>query len=679
MPDSNNKTRERVGQKVMKKQEGFFGVHFDFHAVATDTLLGADADAGNIAHFLDRVRPDFVTWDCKGHPGQASYPTKVGTASPGIVRDALAIWREETRARGVLLGVHYSGVIDEAAIAAHPEYARVTPEGTPDNRVTSVFGRYADEYMLPQLKEIVDTYAVDYVWLDGECWGAQLDYCDRALALWKEETGLDAAPRSPQEEHWQQWKAFNRRYFERYLQHWTSTLQAYAPQVCTISNWAFSTMMPVAVNAPLPMISGDFDPNVSLDRARTECRYLQNTGKPWELLSWGFDIKANYSEQFKPAVQVMQEAAAVLSHGGAFMIYYQPTRSGYVDDTITDTSAEVAAFCRKREALCHGSRPVKQVAVLYSADTQLDKSNNVYTWWDSPLREVEGMLHALLELHYSCDVVAEHQLLPCLKEYPYVVIPDGYAIRPEVRDELLNYVREGGSLLIADGATALLFADALGVEMQPEPQPDRTVIAVDGHKLSSRAPWYRVKTVTAQTLYERCVSPSLQGALFGTDVRKSGVSAEMAAAVERYPAVTLNRFGKGLIAGFYDALPGQYYENHHPYTRELVGEVSRRLFPAPAVQLDGPPTVDVSLRIGSDGHRQVHLLNTTCMTVSERRPYCDFFPPLYALRVRVACEQKPARILWQPDGEELEFDWSDGMASVTVPRLELHGVVEIIG
>ena len=90
-------------------------------------------------------------------------------------------------------------------------------------------------------------------------------------------------------------------------------------------------MMPVAVNAPLPMISGDFDPNVSLDRARTECRYLQNTGKPWELLSWGFDIKANYSEQFKPAVQVMQEAAAVLSHGGAFMIYYQPTRSGYAD------------------------------------------------------------------------------------------------------------------------------------------------------------------------------------------------------------------------------------------------------------------------------------------------------------------------------------------------------------
>ncbi len=97
------------------RQDAFFGLHFDLHPQATDTSLGADISEENIRALLERVKPDFVQYDCKGHAGWAGYPTAVGWASPGIVKDSLAVWRKATRDAGVGLYIHYSGVWDSKA------------------------------------------------------------------------------------------------------------------------------------------------------------------------------------------------------------------------------------------------------------------------------------------------------------------------------------------------------------------------------------------------------------------------------------------------------------------------------------------------------------------------------------------------------------------------------------
>ena len=80
-----------------QRKNAFFGLHYDLHPHKDDTVLGADTSEENIARLLDRVRPDYVQYDCKGHAGYTGYPTEIGWASPGIVQDALAIWRKVTR------------------------------------------------------------------------------------------------------------------------------------------------------------------------------------------------------------------------------------------------------------------------------------------------------------------------------------------------------------------------------------------------------------------------------------------------------------------------------------------------------------------------------------------------------------------------------------------------------
>ena len=97
-------------------EDAFFGLHYDFHAQATDTELGRETTYEHIRAMLEKVQPDFVQYDCKGHAGYTSYPTKVGSPSPGIVNDALMIWRQVTRDMGVPLSIDYSGVWDTRAI-----------------------------------------------------------------------------------------------------------------------------------------------------------------------------------------------------------------------------------------------------------------------------------------------------------------------------------------------------------------------------------------------------------------------------------------------------------------------------------------------------------------------------------------------------------------------------------
>jgi hypothetical protein len=116
------KTETETEKQTLRRSDSFFGLHFDFHANKNDSAVGKTFTAEMIDSLLTMVQPDYIQVDCKGHPGISSYPTKVGNAAPGFVKDPLKIWREVTRKHNVALFVHYSGVWDDASAEKHPEW-----------------------------------------------------------------------------------------------------------------------------------------------------------------------------------------------------------------------------------------------------------------------------------------------------------------------------------------------------------------------------------------------------------------------------------------------------------------------------------------------------------------------------------------------------------------------------
>lgn len=694
---------------MVSRKDAFFGLHFDLHAGKHDTELGADVTEAMIARLLERVKPDYVQQDCKGHPGYTSYPTKVGWASPGIVRDALALWRKVTQQYGVKLFIHYSGVWDGVAVEHHPEWARVTPEGEPDLKgITSTFGPYVDELLIPQLKEVFAAYDLDGAWIDGECWATLPDYSPAALAAWKAASGYDDAPRSPEEPHWHEWLEFHREQFEAYLTHYLDELHAFNPNLEITSNWMYTGFVPRPVKAPIDFISGDYSAQDSINTARFEARYIANTGMPWDLMAWGFswwgDGTHNHRSH-KTAVQLQQEASVVLAQGGGFQVYYPPTRAGWFPDHLIDVVGEVSDFCRARQAVSHKSESVPQVALLLSSTSFYDKSNNVLRAWSGEHNALHGTLHALLACGYSVDVVTEHQIAGRLGDYPVIVLPEVHKLAPDFREALADYVKDGGNLLCIGAETARLFADELDVELDGDPvernddifgkkqeagskrqeagskkhdgessDPASCILHPAPYLLSGmlNGLWQPVKLKTGSILAYRY--PTF-------DQRKDGVAAASLNTLKRPIEPGQDRMAwwrspSGRIAAIYGPLGSVYLDVHTPQLREFLRSVMQALFPAPLVEIDGPPTIDLAVR-RKNGDLLVHLLNTTGMQVTSAYTILDFVPAVGPITVRVRLDEEPASVKLVPADVEIESAWANGVLTVTLPSLHIHSVIVI--
>lgn len=468
----------------LKRADAFLGIHFDLHAHAEDHAMGARTTPEMVRLVLDKVRPDYIQIDCKGHPGYSSYPTKVGNPVPGFVGDPLRVWREVTRQRGVALFMHYSGVWDSRAIELHPDWAARGADGTPDKRATSVFGPYVDALMIPQLRELAGAYAVDGVWVDGDCWGARLDYGEHAVTLFRKQTGAPAAPRQAGEPFWNEWVSFHREGYRQYLRRYVDALKSSHPGFQVISNWAFSDHMPEPVTASVAALSGDFAPDNSINSARFAGRCLENQGMPWDLMSWSFSRK---TRKQKPAAQLMQEAALVLALGGGYQAYFKQDRDGALKDpSEMDAMAQVAQFCRARQKCCHRSVAVPQIALLYSTAGHYRESSRLFHPTGSEgIELLKKTLTLLLENQQSVQIVSEHHLVGCMAQWPLIIIPGWKHLDPPFRDELAAYANNGGALMLIGDGPAKLFHQELATDRKDGAKPRIAAVTAPGDAVLS--------------------------------------------------------------------------------------------------------------------------------------------------------------------------------------------------
>lgn len=441
-----------------------------------------------------------------------------------------------------------------------------------------------------------------------------------------------------------------------------------------VSNWSYTTFMPKPKYAPVDMISGDFDPNLSLDRARTECRYLQENQLDWELLSWGFDTRVNAQDGcLKSAAQLMQEAGTVIMHGGRFVNYFLPTRGGHVTEDVIALAKTISEYCRTRKEFSLGSIPVPQIGVIYASKSQLRRSERIYAWWGNPLNELEGALHCLLENGYSVSVLAEHQLKSRMREFKALVLPECDTLDEDFKRELIAYVISGGQLMILGARAAALFERELGVELSPAAHVNTTLFS-GVKRISANGSWRVPQIVCAQVIAWRAEYIGIPGTSLNMDARASGLSELTSAHIKRFPAATERPLGAGYISAVYTDLGGLYYQNHYPATRELIRDLIELHF-EPDVRATGTHLTDVSLRTTAYGALCVHILNTACQPVDKRRAFTDEMPPLYNVDISVRARAK--RVKQLPENIELEFERDGDWTRFRVPRLDIHSACVI--
>ena len=642
----------------LARAESFLGFHFDFHAGPDSTGIGKRTTPEMIERIIREAHPDYLQCDCKGHPGISSYPTRVGNPAPGIVGDPLRVWRDVTAAHGVALYMHYSGVWDHEALRQHPSWARIDEKGHRDPNNTSVFGPYADRLLIPQLVELAEEYGVDGVWVDGECWATAQDYGKRVLQAFREATGIETVPRKPEDPGFHEFTEFCREGFRSYLRHWVDEVHRASPDFQIASNWAFTSFMPEPVSANVDFLSGDYTSADSVNSARLEGRCLARQGKPWDLMAWSFSSKWEEAAwSTKSAVQLQREAAVILALGGGFQAYFRQDRDGAIFDWQVKLMAEVAAFCRARQPYCHQAEAVPQIGLLLSTPSFYRKTHRLFSPWGGEMSAIRGTLQCLLDSQYPVEVLMEHQLTGRMQEYPLLVVPEWDDLEQGLVDDLREYVRQGGALLLIGPGAARLFEAELKVRLVGDPKEEQRWLECAG--------WLGVVKCACQEAELLPGSERLSTLHEKDDLRSPSI-----------PAASITEFGRGKIGAIYANLGGRYASAATFVQRDFLSALTRRLFPRPLVQVTGSHLVDVTVnRIG--GRLAINLVNTAGPHADPKVYSFDEIPPVGPLTIRVRLPEPPERVILQPGDRAVDWIYEDGEVKLTLERLEVHDIVVI--
>ena len=78
-----------------------------------------------------------------------------------------------------------------------------------------------------------------------------------------------------------------------------------------------------------------------------------------------------------------------------------------------------------------------------------------------------------------------------------------------------------------------------------------------------------------------------------------------------------------------------------------------------------------------NGRLYVNLINTSGEHNGQNVIGYDEIPVIKDLEVSIKTDRKPTAILLQPEGTNLRFRYSDGRATVVIPWLEIHSIIEV--
>lgn len=664
-----------------KRNECFFGMHSDFHAKPEEGLvIGASLSEEDIREICESMKPDFIQIDCKGHPGYTSYPSEIGNAMPDFACDPLQLWRRVTKEYGIPLYMHFSGVYDIKYCAEHPEDRTIKADGSPMN-VVRMDGKYLDEYFIPQVCELVDKYDVDGLWVDGECWAVYNDYHPETIAKFEKQTGISLGgvlPAKKGDPYFQEYTDFTREEYRKYLRYYVDQLHEKYPDLEICSNWAFSDHMPEAVCANVDFLSGDLNPLDCVNSARYAGRMLASQGKPWDLMAWGFRFQIYHTPLVpqKHPVQIMHEAAAVISLGGAFQNNISQFTDGSPDIVRIRRSQPVADFVHARREYCFGGKIVRQAVMLVPTYDRYMEQSRPFS--RDGMDKLMGLTALLCDSGITFEIANEATLRGNMQECPLIIIPELYCgMAEQTIEELRAYVHSGGSLLLIGTRTAEIFANAgfgFSFESYTEvPEIPNFANCDIGHKKEAFAdcmPRYFSLDgedfgVAASAVKINAAQGSAIVARIHTSFRDAGV-----------PVAAVSGFGKGRL-GIVGANLGTDYSLGMQYLhRTLIREMTDQLYDQLARVESCDGIAEINCLMVNDT-LNLQLLNAGGAHANLRSVTESYIPPLENLRISVREDQPIDKVILRPGSTELPVEHAGDRAYFTVPRVEIHSVAQI--
>jgi hypothetical protein len=405
-------------------------------------------------------------------------------------------------------------------------------------------------------------------------------------------------------------------------------------------------------------LSGDVAGQNCVYNAGFQARCMALQGKPWDLMSWGFTYDFGPNGGFggpKSIIQLEQEAAEVMAMGGGFQAYFTQNRDGSIKPWYFKMMGELGKFCHERQAFCKGTESIPQIGLWYSTYSKRTQSNQVYGW---NVPNVEGNLSILLDGQNSVEILMDHQLKKKLDQYPLIVIPEWTGLETGLKQQVLEYVKNGGKLFVVGANAVKEFEPQLEVTFSGKPETEVCTFGLDNQMATAKT---RIQYVKAE------VGTQVIGELYKSDDFRFS---------KGNPVATVVSYGKGKIAACYMDLAGAYYTYQSKAFSKLVNKVISQILPNPIVKVIGSDYVHTTVS-QKDGKVFINLINTAGSHFNQKVYEYDRIPATGDLSLELSYPTTIKKITLQPEGKILSYSQKDGKFYVLVPSVEVHSIIQL--
>ena len=650
---------------MKKREDCFFGLHFDKHATPETKEIGITYPAEIIERICKEIKPDYIQTDAKGLEGLSCYPTKVGNQAPEMKGDILRVWRDVTKKHDIPLYAHFCGVVDKECGRKHPEWS--CEELDPINHHVffgkgsmSIFGPYVDELLIPQIKELAGEYQLEGVWIDAEAIYTAVDVSENAKKAYIKEYGKKP-PESDKSENYAEYLDFLRDSFNKYVNYYVREIKKDYPAFEICSNMSMGSSTPDEKEYDIDFCSVDLSGETAIDSVRYETRLMMNRGKPWDCMSWDYRSScghANGYSDIKTKAQMCQEAAAVIATGGGYQIYHH---MGFYKPMIFEKYAielfkAVSEFCRAREEFCFKAKSVPDVGVVFSTENYYKLKGKPFERGETDYEKIiMGALCGTLNTGRSVDLILTHQVKD-LSNYPILVLPETKNLEAKLKTQLLEYVKNGGTLFLAGPSSIKHFKQELCLKAIAEGKKG------GNHNLS-----FCSDDGVADLHGDYVVVEIDKG-----EVKDNLIVGEYSKTPQEIIGLFVVPYGKGKIVSSTFNVFLDYANSKNSAIRNLIERaITTEEY---NVKIKGTRYVETVL-MEKDRLRMLNLINVSGEHGDLAVGAYDEILPIYNIGVEFSCPYRPERIVAQPEGIEIPFKYEDKKVKFTLDRLDIHTVI----
>jgi hypothetical protein len=430
-------------------------VHIDFHTMPDIPDFGANFDAKAFAQTLKDAKVEFINAFAKCNIGYAYYPTEVGVMHPHLNFDMFGQTVEECRKLGIGVTAYFNLGLDHEMARKHREWCVVNKEGQiiygdrTENffRAMCLNSGYGD-YMLAMIKEVLDRYPVEGIFLDcinmyaNPCYGNEC--CEHMR-----ERGMDPL----NDDHVLAFTGIQTLEFCRKVKELVGD-----HKFLHLNGLRFGDSQGLNTHAEiecLPELWGyDFFP--------AQVAYARNLGIQVFYMTGRFHASWGDFGGLKTKASLQNDCWDALSNAVTTSVGdHMHPRDG-LDPAVYSMIGEVYTEIEKYEPWTDHARAVTDIGIMVPVSGVIGKSHN-------------GAVRILGELKYTYDLLDERM---DLSPYKVIILPDDLTVTDKLKEKLERHLAEGRGI-ISSGHGGL--------------NPEKNAFAIDAWNLTYDGPdpWNR--------------------------------------------------------------------------------------------------------------------------------------------------------------------------------------------